>query len=647
MPHFSSSSVLPKRVKVAFPTRRNYSSLSSFPPEFYVSTVNLPTAFTKYTLDGFDGDFTIHDTAVAVYNSSAGPPVNQAALDYLAEQIAFDYYDSLDRVFDLTMAGVCDIEPNANTNTIIIDYFDEYCTTRMVTDAIVPYPTYMSHWDSSVSSYLTYDDAPGIRLYSPDLSASIVAGNTKVMLAEALILDGRFERKKKSAVTIPCGCVSTCTLTVNVNGCGGLPLAGANVHVIQGGTIIRSGTTDGSGAVSFSVDPGTYTVNVSPGPYDINCYDLPADQNITIGPDCTPNSLTFNLNFFFLLCFNGDPCGSTTSTWSVALSDTGGSLGTCTGTVNGCCKIYPVRCPTGTVSAVFTWKGRTYTKTFAWSLGQCIIGARGSDHVCVKVLGCCNLPVSGISVAFSLAGYGPIGTGTTDANGVACITSTYGLDPIAPDSITASISAQLGFSAATQTFNISLSVKNNPDCSTPYTTFNLTPDANHVCFGVCAIPADTRIPFTFNDGFGVVTMTWNAGHQRWIGCVMRNASFVYYPPCGFGGTGTNVMVPIFWSIDPGFCTSPTFCYILNTCNVGSDCSPLVGWDCSTDPLALGYNCVIGSMSAGEHQLAYGYTCTPTPTVHTKFTINDLFTPPKSCLARIYGYGTTLDFLATQ
>jgi hypothetical protein len=66
-----------------------------------------------------------------------------------------------------------------------------------------------------------------------------------------------------------CGCNSTCTQTFTVRGCNSLPVAGltVSVYTAAGGTLLASGTTNGSGqvALSWSGSSGNYYATVTGG----------------------------------------------------------------------------------------------------------------------------------------------------------------------------------------------------------------------------------------------------------------------------------------------------------------------------------------------------------------------------------------------
>lgn len=81
------------------------------------------------------------------------------------------------------------------------------------------------------------------------------------------------------------------SLTVRVRGCSSSALSGRTVTVKQGGVTITTGTTDGSGNVTFTLPTGTYDVETDAPTH----YDPASTTGVTVTPS-TPATVTFTLS---------------------------------------------------------------------------------------------------------------------------------------------------------------------------------------------------------------------------------------------------------------------------------------------------------------------------------------------------------------
>ena len=91
---------------------------------------------------------------------------------------------------------------------------------------------------------------------------------------------------------ILCVCaLGTGSLTVRVRGCSSSALSGRTVTIKQGGVTITTGTTDGSGNVTFTLPTGTYDVETDAPTH----YDPASTTGVTVTPS-TPATVTFTLS---------------------------------------------------------------------------------------------------------------------------------------------------------------------------------------------------------------------------------------------------------------------------------------------------------------------------------------------------------------
>lgn len=193
------SPVFPRKVYVRFRGRMCDVVSPSFAyNQYYVAEVALSA--TPYvnaysgTYTGMVGEKTFHDTAVAVFTAgSPTVPTNKATLDALALRIAKDYYESLNRQIDVTYAGICNIEPNARLEEIVIDYCEDYVTTRIHSPAIFgSEPEQLSHWDTAAAS-CTNKNTPFEEFYGPP--GDCVGGHVRLTVWRVSVVNGRLVKR--------------------------------------------------------------------------------------------------------------------------------------------------------------------------------------------------------------------------------------------------------------------------------------------------------------------------------------------------------------------------------------------------------------------------------------------------------------------
>jgi hypothetical protein len=180
--YYNASSNLPEKISVRFETRRCWTSpLSAYPPEFYVSTVNitddgvLPSGLAA---TGYAGELMFLDTAVALYTDSTpgADPSNKDLLDALAKQVAVDFYAWRYFQVDRTYKGVLALDMLGYYDKVIIDYFMDDATTRVIGPPLED-SKLLNHWDPATGTSCVdfshgHTAVPWVEVYGPPASCS-------------------------------------------------------------------------------------------------------------------------------------------------------------------------------------------------------------------------------------------------------------------------------------------------------------------------------------------------------------------------------------------------------------------------------------------------------------------------------------------
>ena len=140
------NAILPSNVVVVFP--QYFCNVPATPPNpltsKYLLTVPIPPAL-GYAGNG--NEKVVHETARAYYtNQGDAKPLNLAALQSLAQQIAADYFNWKVDSFDLVYDGTMPWTPNALADEVVWTYSGSSATTRA-----------MSRWDNGEPEEYQHD----------------------------------------------------------------------------------------------------------------------------------------------------------------------------------------------------------------------------------------------------------------------------------------------------------------------------------------------------------------------------------------------------------------------------------------------------------------------------------------------------------
>ena len=251
--------------------------------------------------DGIDagtGKKVIHETCVAFFQTGReAEPLNLAALQSLAQQIAADYYSWHQTTFDTVYGGAIPWTPNALVDEIVWTYTSSDSSTRVMSAPFDGEPEEYQHTDCSACGKVTWVTA--IRCVGSNPHPTV----TQVDVT--LDADGKVE-----AVSAPYTSTATCC---------DCPTATCSIPVTVGGCMVAYTTCyTGEGNYSYSC------------PYETPNTDITATVNLTGGGVDLTQTTSGNQTTFTVPVLPG------TTTYTVTVTAPGYLSATQTFTVTGC-----------------------------------------------------------------------------------------------------------------------------------------------------------------------------------------------------------------------------------------------------------------------------------------------------------------------
>ncbi len=239
-------------------------------PETWELTSDLIDADLDTEAQGYPGVVALQDSALAVYLvDGSGAPFNVATLQALSDQLAADFYAWRLLAFDTVYNGIVAPPPDGYLDSIVWAYRADEVSTRIKS---APLGTEPENYNHSDNISLCRD---AVLIYDP--SAMVVSGVTQIPKELIALEQGRL-------VTVPEGydafsgcCTGMCSFAVQVvDACAETAVSGVTIVIKDGaGTVLCSGTTDGSGIYSCTTpNPalGVITATVGSCSYTGNIY---------------------------------------------------------------------------------------------------------------------------------------------------------------------------------------------------------------------------------------------------------------------------------------------------------------------------------------------------------------------------------------
>jgi hypothetical protein len=340
------------------------------------------------------------------------------------------------------------------------------------------------------------------------------------------------------------------TFNFTATKCGAANYSGVAVVVSLGGTVVVSGSTNGSGLYTTTLSPGSYT------------YTATDPAGIVFSGSFTIGSSTVNTSHQYLTPLAtsvADTCGNPISGSVVTWAQTGGGSWTGTTSGGGFATATPTVDLTGsrvTVSATF---GGATSPSFVVASGSlsnlCSVPGFGFGRtVSGNVYGC---SVAGTPVPITGANFsatGPAGeTGTATTNSLGAFTANWS-PPIS------NLSGTCSYTITKSKFTTLSGTFGSGSCGLG--AFDMVPDASHVCF--CDDCSD-GIP---------VSSTWTIS---------------YSGGSNSGATGSNLNVDFTWANCCGFVDCPPGPGLKIWASPVSGTSfALISASCSTGSITFGY-----------------------------------------------------------